>query len=296
MSAAHTPLTIADCVRTACMLDVMAAKPGNVHRGADFEDSDLRRFPLGRAGDRTDSGACVRATFGRDDFRLRTSNATHGRHERQSGDYLVVEPFGRGSAQATLARGCARRVGGFERRRWRDVYAAIVAAKPGGLGDVAEHDVRSTPPEDLLTAMRAAAERDSIALQYSNGFAEIETVVLPSLLENLASLPTLSAIVRTFLQALAKIPDTLIARKCETRIADDASEWAGEVLAAGEDSTEAYYHALADLDFWLRSDGHKRNPGTTADLLCAAIFIALSRRATHAAVSLGVAPAIRAAF
>ena len=33
--------------------------------------------------------------------------------------------------------------------------------------------------------------------------------------------------------------------------------------------------ALADLDFWLRSDGHRRNPGTTADLIAAGLFAAL---------------------
>ena len=33
--------------------------------------------------------------------------------------------------------------------------------------------------------------------------------------------------------------------------------------------------ALADFDFWLRSDGHRRNPGTTADLIAAALFAGL---------------------
>ncbi len=46
----------------------------------------------------------------------------------------------------------------------------------------------------------------------------------------------------------------------------------GEVLTAAERSTEEYYHALADLDFWLRADGRKRNPGTTADLICTRYF------------------------
>jgi len=32
---------------------------------------------------------------------------------------------------------------------------------------------------------------------------------------------------------------------------------------------------LADFDFWLRSDGHRRNPGTTADLIAAALFVLL---------------------
>ncbi len=35
---------------------------------------------------------------------------------------------------------------------------------------------------------------------------------------------------------------------------------------------ESYDEALADLDFWLRADGHQRIPGTTADLIAAGLF------------------------
>jgi triphosphoribosyl-dephospho-CoA synthase len=38
---------------------------------------------------------------------------------------------------------------------------------------------------------------------------------------------------------------------------------------------EAYERALTELDFWLRSDGHRRNPGTTADLIAAGLFVGL---------------------
>jgi triphosphoribosyl-dephospho-CoA synthase len=36
--------------------------------------------------------------------------------------------------------------------------------------------------------------------------------------------------------------------------------------------------ALAELDFWLRTDGHRRNPGTTADLIAAGLFVGLRER------------------
>ena len=38
---------------------------------------------------------------------------------------------------------------------------------------------------------------------------------------------------------------------------------------------EPYYQAVAELDFWMRSDGHRRNPGTTADLIVAGLFVAM---------------------
>ena len=47
------------------------------------------------------------------------------------------------------------------------------------------------------------------------------------------------------------------------------------VLQAGAVGSESYRRAIADLDFWLRSDHNRRNPGTTADLIVAALFAGL---------------------
>jgi triphosphoribosyl-dephospho-CoA synthase len=58
-------------------------------------------------------------------------------------------------------------------------------------------------------------------------------------------------------------------------VANRAATMARGVLSAGPPRGEAYECALADLDFWLRADGHRRNPGTTADLIAAGLFVAL---------------------
>ena len=50
------------------------------------------------------------------------------------------------------------------------------------------------------------------------------------------------------------------------------SDWAGQILSWGPPDSEDYQRGLSDLDFWLRSDGHRRNPGTTADLIAAGLF------------------------
>ena len=41
--------------------------------------------------------------------------------------------------------------------------------------------------------------------------------------------------------------------------------------AAGSPGDETYNEALADFDFWLRSDGHRRNPGQRPTLIAAAL-------------------------
>jgi triphosphoribosyl-dephospho-CoA synthase len=47
------------------------------------------------------------------------------------------------------------------------------------------------------------------------------------------------------------------------------------VLSASASGEDVYQAVLADFDFWLRSDGHRRNPGTTADLITAGLFVTL---------------------
>jgi triphosphoribosyl-dephospho-CoA synthase len=74
---------------------------------------------------------------------------------------------------------------------------------------------------------------------------------------------------------MAELPDSLIARKCGLDVARGASARAATVLAAGTPGDTAYNRAIADFDFWLRADRNRRNPGTTADLLAAALFVAL---------------------
>jgi triphosphoribosyl-dephospho-CoA synthase len=84
-----------------------------------------------------------------------------------------------------------------------------------------------------------------------------------------------SAIIHCHLHLLAGHPDTLIARKRGRAEAEEASRRAADVLAGGWPARAEGRAALAALDQWLRTDGHARNPGTTADLVTACLFVAL---------------------
>jgi len=159
------------------------------------------------------------------------------------------------------------------------VYEAIRLAQPGGMGTASEADVAGPPPESLLHAMRLAADRDTIAKQYATGFADVFDLVVPEIVAGLAEGWSLGdAVIRTHLRTMHEFPDTLIARKAGLEAARRTAAWAGQVLAAGKPGEEPYHEALADLDFELRSDGHRLNPGTTADLIAAGLFAALSDR------------------
>jgi triphosphoribosyl-dephospho-CoA synthase len=74
---------------------------------------------------------------------------------------------------------------------------------------------------------------------------------------------------------MSRHPDSLIARKCGSTVAKESASRAAQVLDTGQPGDESYLDALSDLDFWLRSDHHRKNPGTTADLIAAGLFVAL---------------------
>ncbi|MBM4076279.1 MAG: hypothetical protein FJ267_11650, partial [Planctomycetes bacterium] len=86
------------------------------------------------------------------------------------------------------------------------------------------------------------------------------------------------AILSLQLQILASGIDTLIARKCGETLAKDVSNRADQILQSGWPDTAASWILWRQFDDYLRSDGHRLNPGTTADLIVATLFAAFRDR------------------
>jgi triphosphoribosyl-dephospho-CoA synthase len=161
----------------------------------------------------------------------------------------------------------------------RATYTAIRRSGAGGLDDRVEHDVRSEPTLGLREAMASAAERDSVASEYVTDYALTFDTGVPALAAALGDgLALRAAIVDLHLRLLDQVPDTLIARKGGADTAARVSEGAGEVLAAGGVRTAAGRRALRSFDAALRQPRRALNPGTTADLVTATLFVALVER------------------
>ncbi len=161
---------------------------------------------------------------------------------------------------------------GNEDARW--AYRAIRLARPGGLGATTAADVRRTPAIGLREAMALAADRDSIAAEYAGDFQVTFTIALPALRRAMRQgLGLLDAIAHAHLEVIAAVPDTLIARKCGRGASETVSARARHVLGRGGWHTRAGRAAAARLDRWLRRDGNRLNPGTSADLVAASLFI-----------------------
>jgi triphosphoribosyl-dephospho-CoA synthase len=275
-SSRSSPSTIGQCAALATLLEATAAKPGNVHRGADFEDVTYPEFVAAGIAIAPALEAAVGRPLGA--TILAAVEATRRVTPRNTnlGTILLLAPLAAVPRPQSLAAGVATVLSGLSADDARDCYAAIRLAAPGGLGRVDEADVEATAPGDLLAAMRLAAERDLVARQYADGFRQVFKCVVPWLSAGLtAGMAPLDAIVHVHLRLMSEFPDSLIGRKCGAAVAQRSAKLAAEVVDSGPPGSDAYHDALADLDFWLRSDGHRRNPGTTADLLAAGLFVLL---------------------
>ncbi len=269
-------LGIGQCATLACFLEATAPKPGNVHRGVDFEDltypdlitSAIVIGPVMENAYQRRLGEtildAVRA--------MRDAVGTNA----NLGTILLLVPLATVPRERPLADGVADVLGGLDAEDSRLIYEAIRMARPGGMGQVDEADIAGEAPAYLLAAMGLAAERDLVARQYANGFHEVLHDVVPAIKRGLdRGWGTSGTIVLAQLTIMSRYPDSLIARKCGLETAQRAADHAAEVLRSGTPDDDAFWQAAADLDFWLRSDGHRRNPGTTADLIAAGLFALL---------------------
>lgn len=274
----NTPAEVAAAGQLACLLEVSSPKPGNVSPGRHFHDTRYEDFlasavaigpALMDAGSHP-VGAIVRRAV--EDTRRWTSSNTN------LGIVLLLAPL----AKAALLPGrdlrqrLTRVLADTTVHDADEVYAAIRRAHPGGLGEAAEEDVSNPPSVSLRDAMRLAAERDAIAREYVTDFALTFEVGVPALRAALdEGLSWADAAVDAYLRLLDATPDTHIGRKLGASEAEEVSVRAREVLKAGGARTPAGRTALAQLDADLRDPKNRRNPGATADLTCAAIFVVI---------------------
>lgn len=167
------------------------------------------------------------------------------------------------------------------------VYKAIVLASPGGLGSSDKMDVRnSKAPDDLLEAMRLASPLDWIARSYANNFEELFQEIAPAILQEVQDCGDTSEGVRRFqVRWLAKHGDSLVLRKQGEHENQQLMLRAAKVASALDALSDQERQQLVvaqfekqwlQLDRWLRAKGNRRNPGTTADLIAAALFVLLA--------------------
>ena len=274
----NTPAGVAAAGQLACLLEVSAPKPGNVSPDRHFHDTRYEDFlasavaigPALMDAGRQPLGAIVRRAV-EDTRRWSRSNTNLG-------IVLLLAPLAKAALLpgGTLRQRLTRVLADTTVFDAEEVYAAIRRAHPGGLGEAAAEDVSNPPSVSLREAMGLAAERDAIAREYVTEFALTFDVGVPALRAALdEGLSWGDASVDAYLRLLDATPDTHIGRKLGAVEAEAVSVRAREVLKAGGTRTTTGRAALAQLDIQLRDPRNRRNPGATADLTCAAIFVVI---------------------
>jgi triphosphoribosyl-dephospho-CoA synthase len=260
----------------ACQREVLSPKPGNVSPGNDFADATVADF-LASA----DAISVVMATaperpLGSTILECVEATQRVVGHNTNLGIILLIAPLAAVPSGQTLSDGIGAILNSTTVNDSIAVYQAIRSAQPAGLGEVRDQDLQHPPTQNLVECMRLAADRDLIAAQYANGFQQVLGNGLEWLAEAQQALES-SAEQITWLAVrfMAEFGDSLIARKCGPSMSDVVQKKAQELLSSGWPHRSGASADLASLDSFLRADGNRRNPGTTADFIAAVIYAGL---------------------
>ncbi|MBN9517393.1 triphosphoribosyl-dephospho-CoA synthase, partial [bacterium] len=246
----------------ACLWEVCSRKPGNVHPRAEFRDVGLIDFVLSASAVRTVLQRTHQGSVGWTIRRAVEETRRSTGSNTNLGIILLLFPLAHACRQRRpLRETLADVLAALSVSDAAEVFAAIRLATPGGLGDAPEQDVRDEPTVTLLEAMRLAADRDMVARQYANGFADVFDFGVPAFLAAFEKCGCVeAAIIDSQLRWLAEYPDSLIARKNGPVAAADVQARAREVLRRGGLDTPDGRRAGVGLDRHLRSDGNRLNP------------------------------------
>ena len=267
---------LAQALKSACLAEIRAPKPGNVSIYSAGHGMTVQQFEASAnavAAPLTVPGASVGERI------LCAVQATQQAVgcNTNLGIVLLAAPLLCAAQLESDTRELQQRVRSVLQQLTQQdaelAYAAIRLAKHAGLGSSARHDISERPQVTLLAAMQEARNRDSIARQYANGFADVFDVGVARAREALARFSGEEwAVLSAYLAMLARFPDSHVERKLGSELARELTSRAAVLDSAWQrcDSPQALLPQLLAFDAELKRDGI--NPGTTADLSVASLL------------------------
>ena len=165
---------------------------------------------------------------------------------------------------------------GINVKQTKSIYKAINTANAGGMGSKNKFDLKNnkTPDFRLMEAMKFASKYDYIAAEYSIYFDNIINNISKNWRKYFKYMNNAEcATTATFLQQIATNPDSLIARKYDLNVAKQVSERFKSLAEEYCDlkNPNILNNQLLLMDSELKIQG--LNPGTTADVVVASIFL-----------------------
>jgi triphosphoribosyl-dephospho-CoA synthase len=265
----------------AMLLEVAGTpKPGNVDRQRDLVDLRFEHFLAGAVGARpgltaAESGEPVGTAF----ERAVAGMAAQEGGNTQFGTLLLLVPL----VAATADDGAPTRnavtdvvttttvedAAAFYRAF--DHVDVLVGEPPSAAPDLDVRRGSDAVPAvrdrevALVDVMDMAAPEDGVAAEWVDGFER--TFATADRLES-GEGSILDRAAAAFLEHLAEEPDTLVTTKHGADVARSVSERAADLLGASRNEVEAFADDLVERGI---------NPGTTADVTAAGLYVALRR-------------------
>lgn len=155
--------------------------------------------------------------------------------------------------------------------------AALEAAGGGGTFYDALRMARESGRETTLRDVaRFASGRDPLAREYTRGYEVTNQLARPAILASLSRVESArAALVQSYLEVLAEVPDPDVAERAGRREAEEVSRMAHGVLKAGGAHSRRGLQGIANLDGLLREDPRLTPSATEAPVLAAAFLVAL---------------------
>lgn len=276
----------------ACIAELQAIKPGNVHIFADGHNMTVQDF-MRSAEVSANPITNPASTVGERIFKSINATVDAVQCNTNLGMVLLVAPLTQAIVDFYAA---PKNIGQDNKPNALDLLhlklylqavltnltvddaklaaQAIQRANPAGLGRVTTHDINAPVEATLYMLMQAAAHRDMIAYQYTHNFTTILDEGLMLYNQALAQFQNPAwATTALYLSLLSATPDRHIARKYGQQTADsimrEAKFYCDSFWQASHPKSQ--FSALLKWDTALKN--RHINPGTTADLTVATLFV-----------------------
>ena len=156
------------------------------------------------------------------------------------------------------------------------VRALDLSGEDGALGGALRLALGGGRDTTLRDAMRFAAARDPLAREYARNYEVTNQLARPAILDALSrSESARAALVHSYLEVLAEVPDLDIVARAGQREADEVSRMARGVLKAGGVYSRRGLQSISNLDGLLRADTRLSPTATEPPVAAAAFLVAL---------------------
>ena len=282
------PSDIAKIAQIASALEVSGyPKPGNVHRTRDYDDMVFEDFVI--------SGIVIGDTIREACSDVDVENPKLGKYILEAvaeTDKWIKNNTNLGIVMMTMPIAMAAAISDdFDEIRPNvvklmantsvddacDLYDAINIADAGGMGDQDEYDVASDNAKQELrennqtmyNVLKISAPWDMLAREMTSDMPAVFEIGYPVYHELKDEKSMNDACLLTFLTILSQVPDTLISRKYGSDEALKISMMTRDLLNLKDESD--FTQKVKEFDDYLYENHY--NPGTTADLTAASIFV-----------------------